>query len=465
MKRKSIILSGAMALIMAVSLFAVPNSAKAAGTLKNPVIEKDSSMKAGQKVTYDTIYFGSYPQAEVVASVEEQYTVYETIRNGEDYIVDAKLHDKLKNATWKDNETTIGGEKYRRLKSEDATYACSEDDWVEYRYRWNNSSYHYFKYQPIKWRVLQVTDNEVFLMADLALDCKRYNEKKTDTSWEKCTLRKYLNNEFLQSAFSENERTVIINTKVKNENNLQYGTDGGKDTTDQIFLLSDSELYTEKACEYGFVSDFNTFDEARQRKSSTYAKAMGCESLGYDYWKDIFKYEDYYKAYDGNCSYWMRTPGYFTYFAAMVTKEGISGGIHGPVNKPFYGVCPALRINLASYCPTYAGTVCTDGTVNSVKQSIILQSQTIVHAKVKTYSAKKLETKKAVFSLNAETSGDGTLSYKVTKGSSKYIEVNKKGKVILKKGCPKGTYQVTITASKTSSCKKATKVVSIQVKK
>ena len=123
MIRKSNILSGAMALIMAVSILAVPTSAKATGTLKNPVIEKDSSMKAGQKVTYDTVYFGSYPQAEVVASEEEQYTVYETIRNGEDYIVDAKLYDKLKNATWKNNETTIGGEKYRRLKSENATYA------------------------------------------------------------------------------------------------------------------------------------------------------------------------------------------------------------------------------------------------------------------------------------------------------------------------------------------------------
>lgn len=37
-----------------------------AAALRNPRIEEDSSLDAGQKVTWDCIYFGSYPQTEIV---------------------------------------------------------------------------------------------------------------------------------------------------------------------------------------------------------------------------------------------------------------------------------------------------------------------------------------------------------------------------------------------------------------
>lgn len=37
-----------------------------AETLNNPRIVQDSFMDAGQKVTWDCIYFGSYPQTEIV---------------------------------------------------------------------------------------------------------------------------------------------------------------------------------------------------------------------------------------------------------------------------------------------------------------------------------------------------------------------------------------------------------------
>lgn len=457
MRKKISFLSGVMAMALAVSLFAVPTIAKAAGTLKNPVIVKDSSMEAGQKVTYDTIYLGSYPQAEVVATEEDQYTVYPTIRNGEDYIVDADLYNKLKKATWNNDEATIDDEKYRRLKSENATYAKNEDNWSENYYRWKDTTYHYFKYQPIKWRVLKVANNEAYLLADLALDCKCYNEECKGITWAQSTLRSYLNKDFYQSAFSEEEQNAILSSEVENANNLIFGVNGGSDTTDKVFLLSESEVYTDKATAYDFVSERDTYDEAKRIKSSTYAKAMGCESYEHgDNDKDA--------RYDGNCCYWLRTPGSDTRYATGVNYMGNVGNIGDYVSSSIYGVCPVLKINLSSYTPTYAGTVCTDGTVVKVSIGNSLQTQKITLAKIKTYSAKKLGTKNAIFSLRAKTTGDGKLSYEVTKGSSKYIEVNKKGKVILKKGCPKGSYQVTITASKTSNYKDTKKVVTITVK-
>ena len=65
------------------------------------------------------------------------------------------------------------------------------------------------------------------------------------------------------------------------------------------------------------------------------------------------------------------------------------------------------------------------------------------------------------FNLNAKAKGK--LTYKVTKGSSKYIVVSKKGKVTLKIGCKKGIYKITITAAKTKKYKAAKKIFVIKV--
>lgn len=99
-----------------------------------------------------------------------------------------------------------------------------------------------------------------------------------------------------------------------------------------------------------------------------------------------------------------------------------------------------------------------------VKTEDKISTQKISFKKIKQYKAKNLKKKKTVFSLKAKTTGDGKLTYKVTKGSKKYISVSKSGKVTLRKGCKKGTYKITITACKTKKYKKATKVVIIKVK-
>ena len=97
-------------------------------------------------------------------------------------------------------------------------------------------------------------------------------------------------------------------------------------------------------------------------------------------------------------------------------------------------------------------------------ETLELKQQTITTAKVKAYKAKTLKKKKVSFNLEAKTSGNGKLTYKVIEGKSKYITVNQFGKVTLKKGCIKGTYKIKITATKTSKFKMATKVVVVKIK-
>lgn len=332
---------------------------KAADTIGNPKIEEDTTMTAGQKVTWDCIYFGSYPQSEITSK-------------------DGSVYNKLKNATsWDNNDTTIDGVKYRRLKEEDATQRAYSGGSEQY-YDWNDdyTTYHYFKYEPIKWRVLNKDNNDVFLLSDIALDDQRYNEKWATITWEKSSMRSwingykasenqpeidYSNKNFIDTAFSTAQKNAIKTTKVENSNNIHYGSagQGGNDTSDKIFLLSEREVYnTDDAKKYGFVLDGEVYDEARRCKCSTYAYAMGT-------WRNI---ED--SECNGNALWFLRSPGGSCY--GDVTAVYDFGRVNSGGTSIFsdHSVRPAIHLDLSSIdtANIYAGTVCSDGTVNEGKK-------------------------------------------------------------------------------------------------
>lgn len=278
-----------------------------ANKLANPRIEKDDSMAAGQKVTWDCIWFGSYPQAEVVPSSKEYAALDKELLQEGDLIKDDVLYQKLKtNTEWNEQgDIKIGGQKYRRIRKKNVVNKPIETGC----YRWENETdYHYFKYQPIKWRILSVNDSEALLLADKALDIKQYHTGIS--TWEDSTIRGWLNgfytsekevkvdygeDSFINIAFSKADCSIIKETQVENKDNLYNGTEGGNDTIDKIFLLSESEIYTDAAKGYGFISDREVYDEARQSKSSLYAKALGIYSADLSNWM-------------GNCWWWLRTP-------------------------------------------------------------------------------------------------------------------------------------------------------------
>ena len=336
--------------------------------LSNPRIEKDSGMTAGQKVTWDCVWFGSYPQAEVVASKDNYTAVDKSLLKSGDIIENSSLYSRLQNATgWNaNNDISVDGNKYRRMKKSDATYGASG---ISDYYNWSDSdTWHYFKYEPIKWRVLKVDGNQAFLLSDIALDDQKYNTEYESITWETSTIRSWLNGygassnkqgndysskSFIGSAFSSNERSAIVNTSVGNDDNINYGTEGGNNTTDKIFLLSGSETYGDSAVPHGFVSSSGTCDEARRSKSSTYARAMGTWSSTSD-------------AYKGNCWWWLRSPGNRTGYAANVSYVGNVNDDGGIVDNSHEGVRAALNLNLSSNLYTSAGTVSSDGKENEV---------------------------------------------------------------------------------------------------
>lgn len=194
--------------------------------------------------------------------------------------------------------------------------------------------------EPIKWRVLSVEENEAFVMADMALDCQPYNETDEDVTWETCTLRQWLNNTFLNTAFDAEEQSAIKTTTVVNENNIYNNNPGGNPTMDKIFLLSQNEM---KNPQYGFNSNYYKKSETRQCKPSEYAVENNCFIRSID-------------DYVGNCFWWLRSPGDRSDFATYVTfsNEGSAGYY---VSMDGIGVRPALNINLSSSSWKYAGTV------------------------------------------------------------------------------------------------------------
>lgn len=270
------------------------------------------------------------------------------------------------------NDIAINGKKYRRMLRGDATYY----DTIEGCYNWEDgTTYHYFRYEPVKWRVLRTDGNSAMLLSDMILDDRRYAtydgidgvRNVYDVTWEISTIRSWLNGygadrnyegisyssgSFINSAFKAEEKSAIADTEVVNSDSLTFKTEGGNDTTDKIFLLSESEVYTDAATEYGFSQDWVTYDEARRCKGSDYAKSMGAES------------DD---ASDGNCYWWLRSPAATPNGAAGVDCFGHILDDWGGLNAEddYIGMRVALNLNLSSSnLYTYAGMVCSDGTVS-----------------------------------------------------------------------------------------------------
>ena len=168
---------------------------------------------------------------------------------------------------------------------------------------------------PIEWLVLDVKGYEALLISYYGLDCKPYDQKFIDTTWEDCDLRKWLNNDFIKSAFSEEEAKKIIVSELKNKDNPKYGIRGGNNTKDHIFCLS--------------------IDEAKQYFSS--GKDRQCKPTAYVRKKDANVNNDC-------CYWWLRSPGHIQNKAEYVCPYGAFSLFGDYVDSDINAVRPALRI-------------------------------------------------------------------------------------------------------------------------
>ena len=207
-----------------------------------------------------------------------------------------------------------------------------------------------YNIEPIKWRVLSSAGGKLFLLSDQNIDAFQYNREYKRVTWETSTMRAWLNglaanqgsgdnainyadNNFLDNAFSAKEQTAIADTEVVNDNNPDYGTEGGNDTTDKIFLLSITEARNK-----GYFPSGNS---SRVATNTAYVAGGG----------EISAYNAHTVGKTG--SWWLRSPGYddpgYNDFSAAVVD--IFGNVRSygfDVDDFNNALRPAFNLDLSS---------------------------------------------------------------------------------------------------------------------
>ena len=146
------------------------------------------------------------------------------------------------------------------------------------------------------WFVYAKENNIVSLLCKDSVKTGTYHSANIPMTWEKCDLRKWLNDEFY-SSFTPEERALIVKTHLKNSRYFPNLTSGGRPTDDYVFLLSIQE-----------------------------AKKIDQSILRFD------------------TKWWLRSPGYEQNRAADVFNDGLVDRKGCLLLHQFHGVRPALNI-------------------------------------------------------------------------------------------------------------------------
>lgn len=204
------------------------------------------------------------------------------------------------------------GDKIKTVDIEDANVG----DFIEYgAYEQDNDKEN--GSEDILWRVIAKEDNRILVISDKALKCKPHLLQEGGVQWESSEIRTWLNEDFLNSAFDEEERAAIPETKLTNADNPLCGEDGGSDTTDRIFLLS-----------YDEVKEYMESEESRICYATEAAKG-----------------EDVYVASSNGATWWwLRSQGYSKNRMMRVSASGVISEVGEANNSQLLGVRPTMWI-------------------------------------------------------------------------------------------------------------------------
>lgn len=156
------------------------------------------------------------------------------------------------------------------------------------------------KKEDILWIVLDRDGNRILLLSKFILDSRvfqenhpsrKYPSKAVAIKWADCTLRTWLNEDFIQAAFSVQAQKLLRSTHLVTPKN--QGISGGPDTDDKVFLLSIPE-----------VNKYLSNPALRGAEKTAYAKKQSNESREKLNW------------------WWLRSPGLYVDCPAIVLDNG-----------------------------------------------------------------------------------------------------------------------------------------------
>ena len=172
--------------------------------------------------------------------------------------------------------------------------------------------------EEIEWKVVAKKGKRLLVVTNYAIDCKPFNKTEINITWERSTIRKWLNEDFYKYAFTFGERTLIPEVVVSADKNSNYNTSPGFKTKDKLFLFSIPEVKK------------NLGRKGMSALPTPYAKEQGA----------------YIDEDNGNCWWWLRAPGEKQMDVAYI---GVDGEIRYPGDKAYIGsgcIRPAMWIDL-----------------------------------------------------------------------------------------------------------------------
>ncbi len=306
----------------------------------------------------DIIYYGNYPQTDVTDSLGSilnsqsgtwlSYNYYSGTGWADGHMT-ASDYMRYKDVTYNGNKYRgVTFDSYRPYATE-ITSSSFDTHQVDNGYTTGNV--YWFKYDPVKWRVLDPASGLV--MCNSAIDSQAYNNYilyadsicwgdsgKTyyANNYAKSSIRQWLNNDFYNTAFSDEQKLNIKTTTLNNYcydtlvGNSEYEEYDAPSTNDKVFLLSYDQAINSG---YGFNSQDAFDDTARRLQGSDYAKCQG-----------LYVYNSRKSEFDGNSSWWLRSPGIESDDACYVQYVG---NADNPLNNVSYttnGVVPALELQI-----------------------------------------------------------------------------------------------------------------------
>ena len=207
--------------------------------------------------------------------------------------------------------------------------------------------------EAIEWEVLDVDGENALLLSHYILDSVKYNEVLNDVTWKTCSLRNWLNNDFYNAAFSDEEKRYILTMNLVNEDNQLHKTVGGEITSDNVFCLSAADIR-----KY-YDHDFTKWNESEQwgyceplaASPTEFAKSglLRHHIVDEDSYNDTYVKKGYTRSIIGKdvASWWLRSPGHWSNMACTVRGNGIAGaGNSANVDTADVGVRPVIYVRI-----------------------------------------------------------------------------------------------------------------------
>ncbi len=331
------------------------------------VLNRDSSVDSSSddeppegaytRLDKNYILFGSYPQTKVTdssltsalntaagtkptASNSYEWESYGYYQGTGDLGTESNATDYM----WY-QDITYGEEEYRGVyftsyRPYYTSNSSSSGNSQQYTNGYTTSNIYWFKYEPIKWRILDEESGYATLLCEMIIDSQEYNyttnsqtvngSTKYANNYEYSTIRAWLNDNFYKTAFSELQQSIIQEVTVDNSvastgySSNQYAC---ANTQDKVWLLSAQEAIA--------MMGSTSSSTVREKKTTDYAQCQGAYTVASG-------------TYAGNGYWWLRSPiDYTSYVASLVYYYYGYVSTLDYVSGTYYGVVPALLIRLS----------------------------------------------------------------------------------------------------------------------